>query len=83
VPGIRGKVPAVTPALRLGKTWSGQIKLPDGPGPFRLVIKEYEVYRVDERWSEPPPGGQKPPAMTMVPAPVEGRLVYAETMLIS
>jgi hypothetical protein len=85
-PGI--KVPTthkpvgVVAKVVMGKSWSGRVQLPAGPGPFRLVIKEYEVYRVDERWTQPA-GGQKPATEAMVPAPVEGRLVYAETMLIS
>jgi hypothetical protein len=72
--------PVVIPRLTLGKTWTGRVLLPDAPGPFRIVIKEYEVLRVDERWTQEP---GPPPTLAMVPAPVEGRLVYAETMPVS
>lgn len=64
-----------------GNAWRGEVRLPDAEGTYRLVVREYEVFKVDEglrvrrlvvegRVAEPEKAGP----------PVDRRLVYADVI---
>ena len=57
--------------------WSGEVTLPGNQPPdrFRLVVKEYERFHVDQ--GTQPTGGR--PAMVVL-APTDRRLVYADVL---
>jgi len=86
VPGALGWVPVPDSTAELAakaisdriSAWTGRLQLPGDQPPerFRVVVKEYELYRVDP----PPPGERAPAAAMMVAAPMGRRLVYADVL---